>query len=122
MEVNCVLLSTYTFIIPWYMTFMPFYMNYSTAQVTHFSSTLIFRLDILTIHYFFTSFYLMMINGFLNDTYTLHVLYQQLHMEVNCVLLSTYTFILHLYMTFMPFYMNYGTAQVTHFPLLLYLD
>ena len=30
--------------------------------------------------------------------YVLHVLYRQLHMEVNCVLLSTYTFILHLYM------------------------
>ena len=28
----------------------------------------------------------------------LHVLYRQLHMEVNYVLLSTYTFILHLYM------------------------
>ena len=50
------------------------------------------------------------INGFLNDTYVLHVLYQQLHMKVNCVLLSTYTFILHLYIIFMPFYMNDGTA------------
>ena len=47
--------------------------------------------------------------------YTLHVLYWQLHMEVNCVLLSTYTFILHLYMIFMPFYMNDSTAQVTQF-------
>ena len=47
--------------------------------------------------------------------YILHVLHQQLHMEVNCVLLSTYTFILHLYMTFTLFYMNDGTAQVTHF-------
>ena len=28
--------------------------------------------------------------------YVLHVLYQQLHMEVNCVLLSTYNFISHL--------------------------
>ena len=40
----------------------------------------------------------------------LHVLYWQLHMEVNCVLLSTYTFILHLYIIFTPFYMKYGTA------------
>ena len=36
-------------------------MNDSTAQVTHFSSTLIFRFDILTMLYFFTSIYLMMI-------------------------------------------------------------
>ena len=43
------------------MIFMPFYINDSTAQVTHFSSTLHFRLDILTLHYFFTSLYLMMI-------------------------------------------------------------
>ena len=42
--------------------------------------------------------------------YILHVLYRQHHMEVNCVLLSTYTFILHLYMIFMPFYMNDSTA------------
>ena len=34
------------------MTFMPFHMNDGTAQVTHFSSTLIFRLDILTMHFF----------------------------------------------------------------------
>ena len=54
--------------------------------------------------------------------YILHVLYQQLHMEVNCVILSTYTFILHLYVTFMQFYMNEGTAQVTHFPLFFFLD
>ena len=40
---------------------MPFYMNDGTAQVTHFSSTLSFRLDILTMDYFFTSFYLMTI-------------------------------------------------------------
>ena len=60
MEVNCVLLSTYTF-IHLYMIFMPFYINDSTARVTHFSSTLIFRLDILTMDCFFTSFYLMMI-------------------------------------------------------------
>ena len=32
--------------------------------------------------------------------YMLHTLYQQLHMEVNCVLLSTYTFILRLYVIF----------------------
>ena len=61
MKVNCVLLSTYTFILHLYMTFTPFYMNDSTAQVIHFSSTLPFRLDILTIDYFFTSFYLMML-------------------------------------------------------------
>ena len=42
--------------------------------------------------------------------YILHVLCQQLHPEVNCVLLSTYTFILHLYMIFTPFYMNDGTV------------
>ena len=42
--------------------------------------------------------------------YVLLVLYQQLHMEVNCVLLSTYTFILNLYMIFMPFQMNDSTA------------
>ena len=40
---------------------MPFYNNEGAAQVTHFSSTLIFRLDILTMHYFFTSLYLIMI-------------------------------------------------------------
>ena len=61
MEVNCVLLSTYTFILHLYMIFMPFYMNDGTAQVTHFSSTLPFRLDILTTDYFFTSFYLIML-------------------------------------------------------------
>ena len=44
----------------------------------------------------------------------LHVLYQQLHLEVNCVLLSTYTFI-HLYMIFTLFYINDGAARVTHF-------
>ena len=61
MEVNCDLLSTYTFILHLYMIFTPFYMNDGTAHMTHFSSTLIFRLDILTMHYFFTSLYLMMI-------------------------------------------------------------
>ena len=60
MEVNCVLLSTHTF-IHLYMIFMPFYVNDGTKQVTHFSSTLIFRIDILTMCYFFTSLYLMMI-------------------------------------------------------------
>ena len=60
-KVNCVLLSTYTSILYLYMIFMPFYMNDGTARVTHFSSTLSFRLDILTMDYFFTSFYLMMI-------------------------------------------------------------
>ena len=61
MEVNCVLLSSHTFILHLYMTFMPFYVNDGTAQVTYFSSTLPFRLDILTMDYFFTSFYLMML-------------------------------------------------------------
>ena len=60
MEVTCVLLSTYTFTYL-YMIFMAFYINDSAAQVTHFASTLIFRLDILTMDYFFTSFYLIMI-------------------------------------------------------------
>ena len=48
MEVNCVLLLIYTFKLHLNMIFMPFYSNDSIAQVTHFSSTLIFRLDILT--------------------------------------------------------------------------
>ena len=61
MEGNCVLLSTYTFILHLFMIFMPFYMNDGTARVTHFSSTLPFSLDILTMDYFFTSFYLMML-------------------------------------------------------------
>ena len=61
MEVNCVLLLTYTFILHLYMIFTPFYMNDGTAQVTYFSSTLPFRLDILTMDYIFTSFYLMML-------------------------------------------------------------
>ena len=47
----------YTFVYD----FMSFYINDGAARVTHFSSTLIFRIDILTMHYFFTSFYLMMI-------------------------------------------------------------
>ena len=38
------------------------------------------------------------------------ILYWQLYMEVNCVVLLIYTFILHLYMIFMPFYLNDGTA------------
>ena len=59
MEVNCVLLSTYTFHL--YVIFTPFYINDGAAQVTHFSPTLIFRIDILTMPYFFTSLYLMMI-------------------------------------------------------------
>ena len=58
-EVNCVSLSTYTF-IHLYMIFTPFYINDSAAQVTCFSSTLILSIDKLTMHYFFTSFYLMM--------------------------------------------------------------
>ena len=43
----------------------------------------------------------------------LSVLYQQLPIEVNCVSLSLYTLI-HLYMIFMPFYINDGAAQETH--------
>ena len=61
MEVNCVLLLTYTFTLHLYMIFTPFYSNDGTARVTHFSSTLIFRLDILTTDYFFISFYLIML-------------------------------------------------------------
>ena len=58
-EVNCVSLSTYTF-IHLYMIFAPFYINDDAARVTHFSSTLIFSIDQLTMPCFFTSFYLMM--------------------------------------------------------------
>ena len=61
MEVNHILLSTYTFILHLYMIFMPFCMNDGTAQMTHLSSTLPFRLDILTMDYFFTSFSLIML-------------------------------------------------------------
>ena len=61
MEVNCVLLLIYTFILHLYMIFMPFYSNDGTAGVTHLSFTLIFRLDILTIDYFFASLYLIML-------------------------------------------------------------
>ena len=59
-EVNCVSLSTYTFVYLC-MIFMPFYINDGAAQMTHFFSTLIFRIDKLTMCYFFTSFYLIMI-------------------------------------------------------------
>ena len=56
MEVNCVLLSTYTFTLHLYMIFMPFYINDNTARVTHFSSTLNFRIrytyHILFFHFF----------------------------------------------------------------------
>ena len=55
-EVNHVSLSTYTF-IHLYMIFTPFYINDSAARVTQFSSPLIFSIDKLTMHYFFTSFY-----------------------------------------------------------------
>ena len=58
-EVNCVSLLLYT-LLHLYMIFTPFYINDSAAQVTHFSSTLIFSIDKLTMSYFFTSFYLMM--------------------------------------------------------------
>ena len=39
----------------------------------------------------------------------LHIVYQQLPIEVNCVSLLLYT-LLHLYMIFMPFYINDGAA------------
>ena len=42
--VNCVSLLLYTFIYL-FMNFMPFYINDSAAQVTHFSSTLTISLD-----------------------------------------------------------------------------
>ena len=58
-EVNCVSLLTYTF-IHLYMIFMPFYINDGAARVTHISSTLIFSIDKLTMHYVFTSLYFMM--------------------------------------------------------------
>ena len=61
-EVNCVSLSTYTF-VHLHMIFTPFYINDDAARVTHFSfhlSTLIFSIDKLTMHYFSTSFYFMM--------------------------------------------------------------
>ena len=41
-------------------------------------------------------------NEFVNDMNILHVVYQQLSIEVNCVSLLLYTFI-HLYMNFTPF-------------------
>ena len=44
----------------------------------------------------------------------LQVAYRQLPIEVNCVSLLFYTFI-YLCMNFMPFYINDGAAQVTHF-------
>ena len=52
MQVNCVLLLIYTFILHLYVIFMPFYSNDHTARVTHFSSTLFFRLDILPTDFF----------------------------------------------------------------------
>ena len=58
-EVNCISLSLYT-LIHLYVISMPFYINDIAARVTHFSSTLIFSIDKLTMCYFFTSFYLMM--------------------------------------------------------------
>ena len=44
----------------------------------------------------------------------LQEVYRQLSIEVNCVSLLLYTFT-YLYMNFMPFYINDGAAQVTHF-------
>ena len=45
----------------------------------------------------------------------LQVVYRQCPIEVNCVSLLLYTFIIYLYMNFMPFYINDGAAQVTQF-------
>ena len=56
----CFIINIY-FILHLFMIFMPFYSNGGTARLTHFSSTLIFRLHILTTDYFFTSFYLIML-------------------------------------------------------------
>ena len=52
LEVNCVSLSTYTFIYLYVIIviIMPFYINDSAVQVTHFFSTLIFSIDKLTMH------------------------------------------------------------------------
>ena len=58
-EVNCVSLLLYT-LLHLYNNFMLFYINDSTAQMTHFFSTLIFSIDKLTMSYFLISFYLMM--------------------------------------------------------------
>ena len=58
-EVNCVSLLPFT-LIYLYIIFTPFYINDGAAPLTHFSSTAIFSIDKLTMHYFFTSFYLMM--------------------------------------------------------------
>ena len=44
----------------------------------------------------------------------LQVAYWQLPIKVNFVSLLLYTFV-YLYMNFMPFYINDGAAQVTHF-------
>ena len=51
---------------------------------------------------------------FINNMNILQIVYQQLPIEVNCVLLLLYTFI-YLYLNFMPFYINDGAARVTHF-------
>ena len=58
----CFIINLY-FYITLYVIFMPFYMNDGTARVTHFSSTLSFKLDILTMDYFITSFYLMLLQN-----------------------------------------------------------
>ena len=58
-EVNWFSLLLYT-LLYLYLIFTPFYINDGAAQVTHFSSTLIFSIDKLTTSYFFSSFYLMM--------------------------------------------------------------
>ena len=50
MEVNCVLLSIYIIFVD---EFYAIYRNDGAAGVTHFSSTLTLRLDILTTDFFF---------------------------------------------------------------------
>ena len=48
------------------------------------------------------------INEFLNDMNILHVLYWQLPIEVNCFIITLY--FLHLYVNFMPLYINDSAA------------
>ena len=56
----CFIINLY-FYITFVYNFMPFCMNDGTAQVTLFSSTLPFRLEILSMDYFVTPVYLMML-------------------------------------------------------------
>ena len=54
--------------------------------------------------------------------FLVNILYRQLHMEVNCVLLSAHTFILHLYMILSHFIQMMVQHEGHTFPLLLSLD